>query len=282
MDSNRRQMRYAARLAKNNRVEKFRVFAIVINTPPLHRLDPIQLFMKFFYGVMVCAFLLAHSAFGQGSPEQKFMGQNGEQILQQMASKYAAVNSYRDTGEVHVNLKGLKPSVTNTFNTYFVRPDRYRFEWYTAGSDDAKWNVIWSNSGSFYSLDASGVREREYRSGRTISTAASVSRGASQTVAALLTTGIGGFRLSQLDRVSLLRKETFEGKLCYVVRGFHPLGFAVELWITADDSLLRKIRQINNDGSFQEEIRRNIVVDEPISPNTFEYKARKMGVKTVA
>jgi len=98
----------------------------------------------------------------------------------------------------------------------------------------------------------------------------------------LLTTGIGGFRLSQLDRVSLLRKETFEGKLCYVVRGFHPLGFAVELWITADDSLLRKIRQINNDGSFQEEIRRNIVVDEPISPNTFEYKARKMGVKTVA
>ena len=238
--------------------------------------------MKFLYGVMACALVFAHAAYAQRPTTRRSAPPNGEQILQQMASKYASVNSYSDSGEVRVNLKGMKPTVTNTFNTYFVRPDRYRFEWYTMGSADPKWNVIWSNSGSFYSLDASGAREREYRPGRTISSAASVSRGASQTVAALLTTGIGGFRLSQLDRVSLLRSEIFEGERCYIIRGFHPLGFAVELWITTNDILLRKIRQLNNDGSFQEEIRRNIVVDKPISPNTFEYKSRKMGIKTIA
>ena len=201
-----------------------------------------------------------------------------------MTDRYNNAKSYQDTGYVQIRTGvnvGSKVKILNTFDTYFARPGSYRFQWKADNDSDNGWKVIWSN-GDFYStLNANGDRELEMNRGTTIARATAVTRGASQTVAALLIGTVRGFRVSQMTNLVLLRQERFDGENCYVVRGKHPLGFAIDIWVGSNDFLIRKIRQMNGDGSFQEEIRRNIKLDIPIPQATFEYKAPKRAPKNI-
>jgi len=235
--------------------------------------------------LLVCISLLVSSVCGQNSQHSKTLSITGEQVIEQMSRAYSTAQSYSDTGlvqEVTPNSKRDHTKLITAFNTYFVRPESYRFEWNAVGEDEPGWKVIWNNGGMFFSLNSSGQPVRETRPGRTIGSAAVVTRGASHTIAALLTTQISGFRITQIRRASLLHQESFEGDLCYVVKGFHPLGFPIELWISKSNFMLRKSREIGKDGRIQEEIRRSIEVDRPILPSTFEFNPRKVIPKAVA
>jgi hypothetical protein len=229
--------------------------------------------------------LFASVGFGRNKDNTAGLALTARQVIDRMSQAYSTAQSYSDTGLVREVTPGPKNSsikLITSFNTYFVRPDNYRFEWKAVGGDEPGWKVIWSNGGTFFSLNPGGQPVRETRTGRTIGSAAVVSRGASHTIAALLTTQISGFRITQIRHASLERNEVFEGDRCYVVKGFHPLGFPVELWISRSNFMLRKSREIGKDGRIQEEIRRSITVDRPILPSTFEFNPRKVIPKVVA
>jgi hypothetical protein len=171
--------------------------------------------------------------------------------------------------------------ILNSFSTYFARPEFYRFQWKVNDETDSGWHVIWTAGNYFSTLNANGDREFEIDGRITIARAAAVTRGASQTVAALLSGTVRGFRVSEMEQVSLVKQVKFEGEDCYVVRGHHPLGLAIDVWIGKSDFLLRKIRQVNGDGSYQEEIRRNIKIDVPLPSKIFQYKSPRTAPKNV-
>src|SRR5262245_7919697 len=232
--------------------------------------------MKKFFVLTVSVFLCSFPSYSQKSTHPQKASLTGVEVVQNMAAQYASADSYQDTGLVQETRPGggSRPRLVNSFKTYFARPGKFRFEWKPAETDDRSWRIIWCNADELYSLSSEGALERESRGETSIAAAAGVSRGASNTVGSLLATGIGGFRLTEMERVVLVRDEKFEGEDCYVVRGYHPLGLAIDLWISKSDSLLRKIRETNADGSYQEEIRRGIKLNQPVNDNTFEFKPR--------
>jgi outer membrane lipoprotein-sorting protein len=240
--------------------------------------------MKKFFILTISVFLCSAVTFSQKNSHPQKTSLSGTEIVRKMAAQYAGADSYQDSGLVQEAKAGggSRPRLVNSFKTYFARPGKFRFEWKPAETDNRSWRIIWSNSDDLYSLSSEGALERESRGETSIAAAAGVSRGASNTVVSLLATGIGGFRLTQLERVVLVREEKFEGEDCYVVRGYHPLGLAIDLWISKSDSLLRKIRETNADGSYQEEVRRGIKLNAPVNNNTFEFKPRNIAPKSVA
>jgi outer membrane lipoprotein-sorting protein len=240
--------------------------------------------MSKIFHIVVCVIVLAGYSSSQVRSRDVHASLNGEDIMLRMAERYNTAKSYQDTGLVQIragNNTASRTKVLNTFSTYFARPGSYRFQWKANSDSDNGWKVIWSGGDYFSTLNANGERELEMDRGTTIARAAAVTRGASQTVAALLSGTVRGFRLSQMSQVTLISKEEFDGVDCYVVRGHHPLGFAIDIWVGKSDFLIRKIRQMNGDGSFQEEIRRNIILDVPIPQSTFEYKSPKTAPKNV-
>ena|SRR5438270_4539917 len=244
---------------------------------------PLQ-FMKIIPQVVLCLSLFA--SLGPSRPVSAQFGnsQTAEQILIKMADRYSSADSYQDTGFVQITPKTAavaKPRILNSFRSYFARPGDYRFEWRSNDAADSGWKVIWTTGEFFSTLNSNGIPELEMDRGMMIARTSAVTRGASQTVAALLSGTVRGFRVSSMLEPVLLRQERFEGEKCFVVRGKHPLGFSIDVWIGINDFLIRKIRQTNGDGSFQEEIRRNIKLNNPIPAEIFQYKSKKTAPKNV-
>jgi outer membrane lipoprotein-sorting protein len=240
--------------------------------------------MKTFFLVVVCVFFAIGSAFSQTQLGNTTYAPKVEDILRRMADQYSEAESYQDKGFVQVTVakpSTSRPKILNTFRSYFARPGFYRFEWNSDAEPKSGWNVIWTTGDFFSTLDINGKPELEISRGTTIAKATAVTRGASQTVATLLTGTVRGFRVSNILDAELIRDENFEAENCYVIRGRHPLGFEIDLWVSKNDYLIRKIRQINGDGSFQEEIRRDIKLDEPIAPEVFQYKSKKTAPKNI-
>jgi outer membrane lipoprotein-sorting protein len=240
--------------------------------------------MKRVTHLIACIFVLAGFSLAQALKQHTQARLNPTQIIEKMADTYASARSYQDDGVVQLRTGSFpsgKVKVLNTFETYFARPESYRFQWKANDENDAGWKVIWTTGNYFSTLNANGDREFEANRGITIARAAALTRGASQTVASLLTGTVNGFRVSNMSKVSLVRLERFDGETCYLIRGHHPLGFPIEIWIGKNDFLIRKIRQMNGDGSYQEEIRRNIVLDGPIPQRVFQYRSIKTAPRNV-
>jgi outer membrane lipoprotein-sorting protein len=240
--------------------------------------------MKRVVFLIVCICVFAGYSLAQEPSQQRGADITADEILGKMADEYLNAKSYQDTG--FVQIRSGKPSATknrilNTFSTFFARPESYRFQWRTDEEADNGWKVIWTTGNFFSTLNVNGERELEMDRGTTIAKSAAVTRGASQTVAALLSGTVRGFRLSSMTQVTLIKKEIFDGENCYVLRGHHPLGFSIDVWISKSDFLIRKIRQMNGDGSFQEEVRQNIKLDVPIPQSIFQFKSAKTAPKNV-
>jgi hypothetical protein len=91
---------------------------------------------------------------------------NVSDILDRVAAAYLSCTSYRDTGEcTTVSITGPRPTDRHTssleFNTAFVRPDHFRFEYSDRGSGPrSEWSrdVVWRSPGiiqSWNTLDYS-------------------------------------------------------------------------------------------------------------------------------
>src|SRR5689334_3712039 len=168
---------------------------------------------KVLFYIFVCVIVLVGSLNAQLRSRQTNTVLTGEDILLRMADRYDSAKSYQDTGLVQLrsNSKGTSGSkILNTFSTFFARPGFYRFQWKANNDSDNGWKVIWSGGDYFSSLNANGGREWEMQKGTAIARASAVTRGASQTVAALLSGTVNGFRLSQMAQATLLHSENFD------------------------------------------------------------------------
>ena len=190
-------------------------------------------------------------------------------IIKNMAERYVALSSYEDTGVVETVSEGSFPR-RNTdvgFKTYFTRPNKLRFEWLDYSPlSTAERNVIWSDGTkvfSFYSFEPERIETKEDVS-FAVAGATGVSRGSAHTIPELLMSEVGGFSVTELAKLSLKRKEMFEGEECYVVEGYHPNGEAWQLWISKNNFLLRKLRNPTTNGQLEEQILRDIKVDGKI------------------
>lgn len=216
--------------------------------------------------VLLLIVVFADVAFSQKS------ALNGEQIVRKMAEQYANSKSYSDVGVVQtVSGKDERIIETNvSFKTYFVRPKKLRFEWEDSPPFKS-WHIVWSDGKDAYTFWESGKLEKEESLSMALAGATGVSGGSAHTISVLLMEDAGGFKLTEMSRISLLREEQFEGEDCFVVRGYHPFGFPIDLWISKNDFLLRKEREQNEDKTFSEEIRRNVKLDGTIPSETFQY-----------
>lgn len=201
-----------------------------------------------------------------------------QSIIEKMASQYANASSYQDSGvveDVEGQGKGTRKTAI-TFKTFFARPHFFRFEWTDrlALMLGERLNVLWNDGKQtygYYSWEETGVEKKEDLS-MGIAGATGVSRAAAHIIPTLLLEEVAGFRLTETLNVKLLREEEFEGEECYLVRGYHPHNFPIDMWISKRDFLLRKVRKPHDDGTFAEDIRRDIKLNGQIPVEIFNYK----------
>ena len=200
-------------------------------------------------------------------------------LLNQMAEKYSRLVSYQDEGEVVTTYDEETGGRIEKlpFKTSFKRPNLFRFEWTDYFlSKLGKKRVVWSNGKDAFTYWEPDRYEKEEYLGLAIAGATGVSSGSAHTVSRLLIADeVSGFSVTELKDPSLLGEEIFEGVMCYHIKGAHPHGEFYELWIGKSDLLLRKVRQETKDADkvrTEEEIRRNIHVDDQIANALFDYK----------
>lgn len=200
-----------------------------------------------------------------------------QEIVKKMAEKYAALASYQDSGVVESASDKPLPrrGTVNSFKTYFTRPNKLRFEWidYQSPFSDQR-NLIWSDGLKAVSVHAyePGKIETKEDIASAVAGATGVSRGAAFTIPNLLISEIGGFSLTELTKLSVKKQEVFEDENCYLIEGYHPNGEAWQLWISTKDFLLRKLRHTSLGDEFEEEIHRDIKVDEKIADTIYQPK----------
>lgn len=223
-----------------------------------------------------------------GCASQKSSDLSGEQIVAKMALEYANAKSYQDEGIVRTASEtgsGIEEIIE--FKTYFARQTRLRFEWEEKPTNDlsAAWHLVWNDDNDTFSYDIYPNLESEpVEKAETLSSgiagASGVSHGSAHTVPSLLVKEISGFRVTEMSRISLLREEQFEGETCFVVRGFHPFAFPIDLWISKSDFLLRKTTMhADDEKEKEEEIRRNVKLNGTILDEMFHYTPPKPAAK---
>ncbi len=160
-----------------------------------------------------------------------------DEIIRTMAATYAAASSYLDRG-IATSKFGTK-----SFETAYVRPDQFRFE-YREAADPARAYVIWSNGAQTLSqwYATPGIVDDHNDLGRAIAAATGVSSGTAMTISKLLLPQIiSGFALTQLDELTLEGDERVAGHDCWRVAGSHPRGGRYVLWIDRTSHLLRQL-----------------------------------------
>lgn len=212
-----------------------------------------------------------------GFSQQRRM--TAQAIVKRMAQRYASCLSYQDTGVVETTHNEANSARVERmpFKTYFARPQFFRFEWidYFPWKDGRK-KIVWSDGNESYTYWEPDTYEKEEELGLAIAGATGISRGAAHTVPRLLIADeVSGFGLTELTNLSIVGEERFEGELCYRITGKHPFGITYELWIGKRDFLLRKVREESKNKDYdkvEEEIHRDIRLNEPIAVDVFNFK----------
>jgi hypothetical protein len=215
-------------------------------------------------------------------------------IMKKIAAVYSTATTYQDEGVTlaHDPSKDLPDEIV--FRTAFRRPAYFRFEWishhpYPPLRHLKTFAVTWGNDSGVFSYTeppqppggspAAALQPRtEVRrdiSG-ALAAAAGVSRLSSINVLSLLSADVRGSNLLRLQSVDLVGLEDFDRIACYRLRGFDSRGMAVDFWVSRVDYLVRRVTRVNGaSGHVQEEIRRNVRINEDISKETFEAKGSK-------
>jgi outer membrane lipoprotein-sorting protein len=225
--------------------------------------------LKLYSLAAVSAFILL------SQPLQSQQAPDADEIIRRMVSVYDKANSYQDVGIVQRS-SASKPDVfnlVNSFKTFFVRPAHLRFQWAEIEfREPEESNIIWSDGTGVFSYSHLMGLEKEESISMAVAGATGISSGAAHTVTTLLIPDVSGFRITEMKGLTLLREENFEGTGCFVVRGYHPFGFPIDIWVGKNDFLLRRMRQRSgDDGEIEEEIRRDVKLDEAIPASVFQY-----------
>jgi hypothetical protein len=173
-----------------------------------------------------------------------------QQIFEQMMAKYAACQSYMDTGRVNTVFleKRGRRTVVKPFSTAFVRPDAFRFEFQNRRGEE-EWNryIVWQQGAAVKSFWTIGQQQREYEQlSRALGAAAGVSSLSSTTIPALLMPdSVRGGGLKLLTGLKLLGEEMVEQRAAYKLEGQDLRGTPLTLWLDKERLLILKVFQKN-------------------------------------
>ncbi len=206
--------------------------------------------------------------------------QQAEEIIKKMEKKYSSCASYRDTGVVTTVFNqdsGKTRTAEVLFNTYLVRPDRFRFDWrskHPIPNAPFRQSVVWHNGKSAYLYLEPDMYEPMVDLKMAIAGATGVSDGAAYHVPLMLLPDLDGSLSSRTSSPKLVGEETFEGVECYVIeivlRGKQPQT----MWIGKQDFLLRRVHQEKKNDDFstvRDEIHRKIVLNGEIEEELFQF-----------
>lgn len=174
------------------------------------------------------------------------------EFLRRTRQRYAALMTYQDHGSVRYQIMGSDQEVA--FETNFVRPDLFRFEWskghpFPPLRHLVTRSAIWRNAeGAFtwtrYPGEAATMRKDESLR-LSVAGATGVSSGSAHTIATLLMPDLWndepfGRSVLDLEAPQLAGDEAIDGVAVRCVRGLQRKE-PMELWIGKDDYLVRRV-----------------------------------------
>ena len=191
--------------------------------------------------------------------------QPAREILQKSAATYAALTSYRDSGQVVSQIAGQ--TLNSTFNIRLQRPNRYRVEWAQTTQFFTNGGVVWSAGNGDYMVMEHGQNnvqpEREPDLPTALGSATGVSSGAAATIPGTFFQQNWGdalkFRADGKTPLSQLADDMVAGVECYVVSSIRGsvrlpgnLGQSgkatTTLWIGKQDYLIHQ-KQVVTEGA---------------------------------
>jgi outer membrane lipoprotein-sorting protein len=194
------------------------------------------------YAVICCLPGTTPSAVADEPKQDAF---TAEQLLDRMSKAYANCKSYRDSGvvkTVFIQANG-KRTVNKPFETAFVRPDRFRFEYRARKGDEEDYrHLIWSNGKDVLTWwDIRPGIEKPTSLGMALAAATGVSSGSAHTIPALLMPdrfpGRGLTSMTELKR----REDAKHFNLdCFRVEGTFANNTQT-LWLDKETFLIRRI-----------------------------------------
>lgn len=214
---------------------------------------------------LLCSGLLAQCSprIVGGEPNQDTP--TAKEILVRVSEIYENCKSYRDTGVVTTifNNSGGKRTVEKPFNTAFVRPNRFRFEYYDkeAGGPKNRY-IIAQNANEIQSWwEIKRVVEQPKSLGLALAGATGVSSGSAHTIPALLLPKeINGSRLTALADAKRIDDGDLENVKCFRIQS-KEINSMMTLWIDKESYLVRRIDERKNFDDFSTEV---TTIYEPI------------------
>jgi RNA polymerase sigma factor (sigma-70 family) len=167
------------------------------------------------------------------------------EVISAMAHTYATCGSYLDSGVVKTVFfeNGEARIQERPFHTVFVRPDRFRFEFWEQNSAKRKPYIVWANGSdvrTWWAVPSSHTGQLTTLS-RGLAGGTGISGGSAHTVPALLLPDqVNGFKLT--DSINTVRGENEKvgGVDCIRIAGVQN-GQAQTLWLDKTTFLVRQI-----------------------------------------
>lgn len=182
---------------------------------------------------------------------------NPDEIMKALGRTYAQLESYQDKGYVETTFcPGTdEERITKlTFETFFLRPNLFRFNWTDRFSEDSeeRHHIIWCDGKSAHWK----YPEQEKRLismpfslpnatrdlGLAIAGATGISSGTAHTISALLIPDVGGNRLIDLRNLEYVDNGEVQGENCYHIQKTNTQKKEeTNLWISNSRLVVRKI-----------------------------------------
>ena len=132
--------------------------------------------------------------------------------------------------------------VEKPFNTAFVRPDRFRYEFLDDRKESRRYLIARDGDLVQTWWDVGDRLTESDDLSLAVAGATGVSGGSAHTVPRMLMPEtIGGFSLTELVNVELLGEEEIDGLACYKIQGKHPRADWQSIWIEKERMLIRRI-----------------------------------------
>jgi len=202
---------------------------------------------------------------------------NALEVLRNMVRHYAALDSYRDTG--YVTRISLPSGGVNRlfFSTLYQQPSLFRFTFFRRHPYPPLAHILTEHTAGFDGIEAYVLKKRPGDSRAlkeltslkaAIAGATGISSGSAHTIGRLLLPDVDGLSVLDLLNPQFKPDAVMDGPVCYSVTAQLPRGGERELWIEKDTLLLRKVIGVN-ELARTEEVRENILVNEPLESRLF-------------
>lgn len=199
------------------------------------------------------------------------------EILERMSQTYAECRTYRDSGLVTTQIvgdDGQTFTVERKFQTAFVRPDRFRFEFAQDASGEPIRYIIWTRGSDIRTWgDAQPKIEQPASRELAWGGAAGISSGSSNNIPPLLwPERASGAKLVQITEPRCAEDGTLDGAECFRVQG-HSGGSLIMIWIDKQSSLVRRIDEefLMKDRRVHLKATYTPVLNEPIADELLEF-----------